>query len=68
MAPGCCPGAAFMRSTLGRTAWLFVWSIMPDPGHSFRYEVVKTYRQRGPLQQYRLAVGTTFLCSRCVAA
>ncbi len=38
---------------------------MPDPGHSFRYEVVKTYRQRGPLQQYRLATNTSFLCSRC---
>jgi hypothetical protein len=38
---------------------------MPNLGHSFRYEVVKTYPQRGPLQQYRLAVSTSFLCSRC---
>src|SRR5215471_10239368 len=38
---------------------------MPDPGRSFRYEVVKTYPQRGPLQQYRLATSTSFLCSRC---
>jgi hypothetical protein len=38
---------------------------MPDRGHSFRYEVVKTYPQRGPLQQYRLAAGTSFVCSRC---
>lgn len=40
---------------------------MPDPGHSFRYEVIKTYPQRGPLQQYRLAASTSFLCSRCGA-
>jgi hypothetical protein len=39
--------------------------IMSDRSHSFRYEVVKTYPQRGPLQQYRLAVSTSFLCSRC---
>ncbi len=38
---------------------------MPDPGHSFRYEVIKTYPQRGPLQQYRLAASTSFLCFRC---
>jgi hypothetical protein len=38
---------------------------MPDPGRSFRYEVVKTYAQRGPLQQYRLATNTSFICSRC---
>ncbi len=38
---------------------------MPDSGHSFRYEVVKTYPPRGPLQQYRLAASTSFLCSRC---
>jgi hypothetical protein len=38
---------------------------MPDPGHSFRYEVIKTYPQRGPLQQYRLATSTSFLCFRC---
>ena len=40
---------------------------MPDPGHSFRYEVIKAYPQRGPLQQYRLAASTSFLCSRCGA-
>jgi hypothetical protein len=39
--------------------------MMPDSGQSFRYEVVKTYPQRGPLQQYRLATATSFLCSRC---
>jgi hypothetical protein len=38
---------------------------MPDRGPSFRYEVVKTYPQRGPLQQYRLAAATGFICSRC---
>jgi hypothetical protein len=38
---------------------------MPNPGPSFRYEVVKTYPQRGPLQQYRLAASTSFLCFRC---
>jgi hypothetical protein len=38
---------------------------MPDPSHPFRFEVVKTYPQRGPLQQYRLATSTSFLCSRC---
>jgi hypothetical protein len=34
-------------------------------GKSFRYEVVKTYPQRGPLQQYRLATSTSFVCFRC---
>jgi hypothetical protein len=38
---------------------------MRNPGPSFRYEVVKTYPQRGPLQQYRLAASTSFLCFRC---
>ena len=38
---------------------------MPDSGHPFRYQVVKTYPPRGPLQQYRLAASTSFLCSRC---
>jgi len=38
---------------------------MPDRGHSFRYEVMRTYPQRGPLQQYRLAAATGFICSRC---
>jgi hypothetical protein len=38
---------------------------MPDPGRLFRYEFVKTYPQRGPLQQYRLATSTSFLCARC---
>ena len=41
---------------------------MPDSGHSFRYEIVKTYPSRGPLQQYRLAASTSFLCSRCGSA
>ena len=30
-----------------------------------RYDVVKTYPQRGPLQQYRLAATTSFPCFRC---
>ena len=38
---------------------------MPDPGHSFRYEIIKTYPQRGPLRQYRLATSTSFVCFRC---
>jgi hypothetical protein len=38
---------------------------MPDRGHSSPYDVVKTYPQRGPLQQYRLAAATGFTCSRC---
>ena len=38
---------------------------MSDLGRPFRFEVVKTYPQRGPLQQYRLAASTSFLCSRC---
>jgi hypothetical protein len=38
---------------------------MSNPGPSFRYEVVKTYPQRGPLLQYRLAASTSFLCFRC---
>jgi hypothetical protein len=40
-------------------------SIAPDPSHAFRYGIIKTYPQRGPLQQYRLAASTSFLCSRC---
>jgi hypothetical protein len=31
----------------------------------FRYEVIKTYPPRGPLQQYRLAAATSFYCFRC---
>jgi hypothetical protein len=38
---------------------------MREPNRPFRFEVVKTYPQRGPLQQYRLAASTSFLCSRC---
>lgn len=30
-----------------------------------RYEVTKTYPQRGPLQQYRVASATSFPCFRC---
>lgn len=30
-----------------------------------RYETIKTYSQRGPLQQYRLATSTSFACFRC---
>lgn len=30
-----------------------------------RYEVTKTYLQRGPLQQYRVAASTSFRCFRC---
>jgi hypothetical protein len=41
---------------------------MPEAAHSFRYEVVKTYPQRGPLQQYRLATSTSFVCFRCGSA
>ncbi|MGW2723454.1 hypothetical protein [Streptomyces sp. NPDC001492] len=31
----------------------------------FRFEVVKKYPPRGPMQQYRLATATTFTCCRC---
>ena len=30
-----------------------------------RYEVVKTYPQRGPMRQYRLAASASFRCFRC---
>lgn len=30
-----------------------------------RYEVTKTYAQRGPMRQYRLATSTSFRCFRC---
>jgi hypothetical protein len=30
-----------------------------------RYEVTRTYAQRGPLQQYRVAAATSFSCFRC---
>jgi hypothetical protein len=30
-----------------------------------RYDVVKTYPRRGPLQRYRLAAATSFPCFRC---
>ena len=36
---------------------------MPTP--PFRYEVVKTYPERGPLHQYRVAQATAFICHRC---
>ena len=38
---------------------------MPNLGQPFRYEITKTYPQRGPLQQYRLATSTSFVCFRC---
>ena len=38
---------------------------MTGSSRPFRFEIVKTYPQRGPLQQYRLAASTSFLCSRC---
>jgi hypothetical protein len=38
---------------------------MSDHGRKFRYDVAKTYPQRGPLQQYRLVSSTSFLCFRC---
>src|SRR6266545_4368953 len=34
----------------------------------FRFEIVKTYPRRGPLQQYRAAQSTAFVCSRCTQA
>lgn len=34
-------------------------------GIPFRYEIIKSYPQRGPLFQYRLAESTTFTCCRC---
>lgn len=34
-------------------------------GPAPRYEITKTYPQRGPLQQYRLAASTSFGCFRC---
>jgi hypothetical protein len=45
------PSARQTRSTIRTNCPSYVrGSIMPDPGHSFRYEVVKTYSRRGPLQ------------------
>ena len=38
---------------------------MANPNHPFRYDVAKAYPQRGPLQQYRLAASTSFMCFRC---
>ena len=36
-----------------------------DTGAGPRYEVTKTYAQRGPMRQYRLAASTSFRCFRC---
>ena len=36
-----------------------------DIGVGPRYEVTKTYAERGPMQQYRLAASTSFNCFRC---
>lgn len=38
---------------------------MANANHPFRYDVAKAYPQRGPLQQYRLAASTSFMCFRC---
>lgn len=38
---------------------------MPEKLRPGRYEVIKTYPQRGPLQQYRVASATAFGCFRC---
>ena len=38
---------------------------MRDTGAGPRYEVIKTYRQRGPMRQYRLTASTSFGCFRC---
>lgn len=37
----------------------------PPAGKPPRYEIIKTYGPRGPLQQYRLASLTSFQCFRC---
>ena len=31
----------------------------------FRFDIIKTYPRRGPLQQYRAAAATAFVCFRC---
>jgi hypothetical protein len=38
---------------------------MTPTGPTQRYEIIKTYPTRGPLQQYRLAANTAFACFRC---
>ena len=38
---------------------------MRDTGAGLRYEVIKTYQQRGPVRQYRLAASISFGCFRC---
>jgi hypothetical protein len=38
---------------------------LPTP---FRFEIVKTYPRRGPLQQFRAGATTSFVCSRCTQA
>lgn len=32
----------------------------------FRFEIIKSYPQRGPLRQYRAATATAFMCLRCL--
>ena len=39
-----------------------------DAGAGPRYEVIKAYRQRGPMRQYRLTASTSFGCFRCALA
>ena len=41
------------------------WSVTRDTGAGPRYEVTKTYAQRGPMRQYRLTASTSFRCFRC---
>ena len=38
---------------------------MHSTGDGPPYEVVRTYRRRGPMRQYRLAASTSFGCFRC---
>lgn len=38
---------------------------MSETGATARYEVLKTYAQRGPMRQYRLTAATSFRCFRC---
>ena len=40
-------------------------SVTRSTGAGSRYEVTKTYAQRGPMRQYRLAASTSFRCFRC---
>lgn len=41
---------------------------MGTPSKPTRYEVTKTFPARGPLQQYRVATATSFVCFRCGSA